>query len=88
MTTAGSTRGKVVEWTRRYLPCELAGWVRELGAGAVAYWLTGSLAVAVVAVVVGTIDSLAIFSYERFTGLLATPQSRRRAGLQLDSGRI
>jgi hypothetical protein len=46
-------RTKVLEWTKRYLPCELAGWAGELGAGAAAYWWTGSLAVAVVAGTLG-----------------------------------
>jgi hypothetical protein len=54
MDAEPALRTKLVEWVRRYLPCELAGWAGELGAGAAAYWLTGSLGVAVVA---GTIGS-------------------------------
>lgn len=50
-----STRGqKVREWVRRYLPLELAGWVGELGGAALAYWLTGSLAVAALTATVGS----------------------------------
>lgn len=47
-------RRKVVEWVRRYLPLEIAGWVGELGSAAATYWLTGSFAAAVV---VGTIGA-------------------------------
>lgn len=42
----GRVGNKILEWTRRYLPCELAGWVGELGGAALAYGLTGSLAAA------------------------------------------
>jgi len=42
----GRIGSKILEWTRRYLPCELAGWVGELGGAALAYGLTGSLAAA------------------------------------------
>ena len=47
-------RRKVLEWTRRYLPCEIAGWVGELSSAGIAYWLTGSLAAAAVAATVGS----------------------------------
>jgi hypothetical protein len=46
-------RTKTVEWLRRYLPNEIAGWVGELGAAAVTYHLTGSYAAAVVAGTIG-----------------------------------
>ena len=54
MDAEPALRTKVMEWVKRYLPCELAGWAGELGSGAAAYWLTGSLGVAVIA---GTIGS-------------------------------
>ncbi|GFG55733.1 hypothetical protein CQY20_08190 [Mycolicibacterium agri] len=53
METKRSVRGKVVEWVRRYLPNELAGWVGELGGATVTYWLTGSYAAAVAVATVG-----------------------------------
>ena len=53
MATGGTTRKKIVEWTRRYLPCEIAGWAGELGGAAAIYWLTGSYAAAVVAGTIG-----------------------------------
>jgi hypothetical protein len=53
MATEGTTRKKIVEWTRRYLPCEIAGWAGELGGAAAIYWLTGSYAAAVVAGTIG-----------------------------------
>jgi hypothetical protein len=54
MASGGTpTRRKIVEWTRRYLPCEIAGWVGELGGAAAVYWLTGSFAAAVVAGTIG-----------------------------------
>jgi hypothetical protein len=42
-----------MEWVRRYLPCEIAGTVGELGGAAVAYWLTGSMAAAAITATVG-----------------------------------
>jgi hypothetical protein len=43
-----------MEWFRRYLPSEIAGWAGELGSAAAVYHLTGSFAAAVVA---GTLGS-------------------------------
>lgn len=53
MGTHRRIRHKVVEWVRRYLPNELAGWVGELGGAAVTYYLTGSYGAAVVAGTIG-----------------------------------
>ena len=53
MGTHRSFRHKAVEWVRRYLPNELAGWAGELGGAAAAYYLTGSYAAAVIAGTVG-----------------------------------
>jgi hypothetical protein len=41
------------EWVRRYLPCEIAGTVGELGGAAVAYMATGSLAAAAITATIG-----------------------------------
>jgi hypothetical protein len=46
-------RHKIFEWLRRYAPNEIAGWVGQLGAAAVAFELTGSYAAAVVAATIG-----------------------------------
>jgi hypothetical protein len=43
----------VREWVRRYLPCEIAGTVGELGGAAVAYLATGSLAAAAITATIG-----------------------------------
>jgi hypothetical protein len=51
--TGGKTRNKLREWVRRYLPCEIAGTVGELGGAAVAYLATGSLAAAAITATVG-----------------------------------
>ena len=40
----GRIGSKILEWTRRYLPCELAGWVGELGGAALAYGGAGPYA--------------------------------------------
>lgn len=48
-----AARRKVMEWVRRYLPCEIAGTVGELGGAAVAYLLTGSMAAAAITATVG-----------------------------------
>ncbi len=42
-----------MEWVRRYLPCEIAGTVGELGGAAVAYLLTGSMAAAAITATIG-----------------------------------
>ncbi|MET0451150.1 MAG: hypothetical protein ABW137_04880 [Mycobacterium sp.] len=44
---------KLVEWLRRYLPCEIAGTVCELGGAAIAYGATGSYAAAAVVATIG-----------------------------------
>lgn len=46
-------RSKTVEWLRRYLPNEVAGWVGELGGAWLTYELTGSFTAAVIAGTVG-----------------------------------
>ena len=51
--TVQVVRKKLIEWSRRYLPCEIAGTVGELGGAAVAYVLTGSTAAAAVTATVG-----------------------------------
>src|SRR5262245_45884393 len=48
-----TTRRKLMEWVRRYLPCEIAGTVGELGGAAVAYWITGSVAAAAIVATIG-----------------------------------
>ena len=54
METGGKRQdSKLREWVRRYLPCEIAGTVGELGGAAVAYLATGSLAAAAVAATIG-----------------------------------
>jgi hypothetical protein len=51
--TGGKTQTKLREWVRRYLPCEIAGTVGELGGAAVAYLATGSLAAAAITATIG-----------------------------------
>jgi hypothetical protein len=51
--TGGETGNKLREWVRRYLPCEIAGTVGELGGAAVAYLATGSLAAAAITATIG-----------------------------------
>lgn len=53
MENSRLTRRKLMEWVRRYLPCEIAGTVGELGGAAVAYLLTGSMAAAAITATVG-----------------------------------
>ncbi len=48
-----TARQKLIEWVRRYLPCEIAGTIGELGGAVVAYLLTGSLAAAALTATVG-----------------------------------
>jgi hypothetical protein len=51
--TGGKTQGKLREWVRRYLPCEIAGTVGELGGATIAYLATGSLAASAMAATIG-----------------------------------
>jgi hypothetical protein len=51
--TGGKPGNKLREWVRRYLPCEIAGTVGELGGAAVAYLATGSLAAAAISATIG-----------------------------------
>lgn len=53
MVTGRTTARKLLEWARRYLPCEIAGTVGEFGGAAIAYLLTNSYAVAAVVATVG-----------------------------------
>ena len=53
MEATRTTRQKLIEWVRRYLPCEIAGTVGELGGAGVAYLLTGSLAAAAITATIG-----------------------------------
>ena len=47
------SRAKLMEWGRRYLPCETAGTAGEFGAAAAVYAMTGSTVLAAVAATVG-----------------------------------
>jgi hypothetical protein len=53
VTTGGTAGSKLREWIRRYLPCEIAGTVGELGGAAIAYLATGSLAAAAITATIG-----------------------------------
>jgi len=53
MAATRTTGQKLMEWVRRYLPCEIAGTVGELGGAAVAYLLTGSMAAAAITATIG-----------------------------------
>lgn len=53
MKSGGKSATKLREWVRRYLPCEIAGTVGELGGAAVAYLATGSLAAAAITATIG-----------------------------------
>ncbi len=51
--TTGGRAGKLREWIRRYLPCEMAGTVGEFGGAAVAYLATESHAAAAITATIG-----------------------------------
>jgi hypothetical protein len=53
MDTERSTGKKVLEWLRRYLPCEIAGTTCEFGGAAIAYLVTGSFAAAAIVATIG-----------------------------------
>jgi hypothetical protein len=53
MGTGRSTRQKLREWGRRYLPCEIAGTAGELGGAGLAYLMTGSITAAAIVATIG-----------------------------------
>lgn len=53
MGTRRAAGNKICEWVRRYLPCEIASTICELGGATIAYLATGSLAAAAVVATVG-----------------------------------
>ena len=53
MDNSVSARRKLAEWLRRYLPCEIAGTVGELGGAGLLWVLTESFAAAAVAGTIG-----------------------------------
>jgi hypothetical protein len=53
MNTERPTEKKWREWVRRYLPCEIAGTACEFGGAAIAYLMTGSVAMAAVVATIG-----------------------------------
>ena len=53
MDTERTTGKKVLEWVRRYLPCEIAGTTCEFGGAAIAYLVTGSFAAAAIVATIG-----------------------------------
>ncbi|HEY5150323.1 MAG TPA: hypothetical protein VIJ23_10960 [Mycobacterium sp.] len=53
MDNSSSARRKLAEWVRRYLPCEIAGTVGELGGAGLLFVLTESFAAAAVGGTIG-----------------------------------
>jgi hypothetical protein len=53
MDTNRLTGKKLLEWARRYLPCEVAGTTCEMGGAAIAYATTESAALAAIVATVG-----------------------------------
>jgi hypothetical protein len=77
--TTGRTRGsKLREWVRRYLPCEIAGTVGELGGAAVAYLATGSLAAAAISATIGASTGYYAAAYASALRWSYRVQDRRR----------
>jgi hypothetical protein len=54
MASEGDAGSKLTEWVRRYAPLEIAGWIGEFGAAALAYMCTGSLAAAAAVATIGS----------------------------------
>lgn len=63
MTTQRRRRDKIVEWGRRYLPLEIAGWIGELGGAAAGYLWTGSLAAAALVATIGGLIAYYVPAY-------------------------
>jgi hypothetical protein len=65
-------------WVARYLPCEIAGTVGELGGAAVVYAATGSLAAAAVAATIGASAGYYAAAYVTALRWSYSGQSQRR----------
>ena len=82
MNTERTTRRKVLEWVRRYLPCEITSTVAELGSAAVVYMSTGSwAAAAVVATVFASIGYYATAYVNAVRWSMGRARLRSRANL-------
>jgi hypothetical protein len=75
MGTDRSTRQKLLEWGRRYLPCEIAGTAGELGGAGLAYMMTGSIAAAAI---VATIGASAGYYAAAYTAAVRTTYANHR----------
>jgi hypothetical protein len=72
-----------VEWVRRYLPNEIAGTAAELGAAAVAYLMTDSLAVAAIAASLGASIGYYAAAFTLAVRLSYRAEAGRPTGLRL-----
>ena len=77
MANERRARRKLMEWLRRYLPLEIAGWVGQFGSAGLAYLSTGSLAAAAVAATVGSSVGYYLPAYVTAVRWAADTQSHR-----------
>ena len=77
MVSERQARQKLLEWVRRYLPCEIVGTVTEIGGAAAVYLWTGSWAVAAVAATVCASVGYYSIAYVNAVRWLVPQQSHR-----------
>jgi len=78
MDNGRSARVKLAEWVRRYLPCEIAGTVGELGGAGLLFVLTESFAAAAVGGTIGASIGFYAIAYGSAARLSYATQTHRR----------
>ena len=78
MDNGSSVRRKLAEWVRRYLPCEIAGTVGELGGAGLLFVLTESFAAAAVGGTIGASIGFYAIAYGSAARLSYATQTHRR----------
>jgi hypothetical protein len=78
MDNGSSVRRKLAEWVRRYLPCEIAGTVGELGGAGLLFVLTESFAAAAVGGTIGASVGFYAIAFGSAARLSYATQTHRR----------
>lgn len=78
MDYSSSGRRKIAAWVRRYLPCEIAGTVGELGGAGILFVLTESFAAAAVGGTIGASVGFYAIAFGSAARLSYATQTHRR----------
>ena len=83
MADTRATRVKLTEWVRRYLPCEIAGTIGEIGAAGLLFVLTESFGAAAVAGTVGASVGFYAIAYVNAVRLSYAAATHRRRPVRI-----